>query len=93
MSNLVDFVPFLQYLPSKMHSRAQKLHNDIVEGYGGLLKDVEKRMRNGEGVQECLAKTIVQVREKEKLDDLDVTFLVSAFLIGGVETVSAPLDI
>jgi hypothetical protein len=31
VSNLVDFVPMLQRLPSHMRSRARKLHSDLIE--------------------------------------------------------------
>lgn len=89
MSNLVDFVPVLQYLPSELKSRGKQLHKDLVETYGGFIKGVEKRMTEGEVVENCLAKTMVELREKEELDELDMAILASAFMIGGVETVSS----
>jgi hypothetical protein len=35
-----------------------------------------------------LAKTILEVQDKEQLDHLDTSILASASMIGGVETVS-----
>ncbi|KAH8773615.1 cytochrome P450 [Diaporthe sp. PMI_573] len=34
MSNLVDFVPLLQHLPTRTRSRARKLHEDLLTLYG-----------------------------------------------------------
>ncbi|KAF3401654.1 3-hydroxyphenylacetate 6-hydroxylase [Penicillium rolfsii] len=89
MSNLVDFVPLLQYLPTPMHRRGKKLHKGLVETYGGIIKDTERRMKTGEKVPDCLARTMIEVRHKEQLDDLDMAILASAFMIGGVETTAA----
>ncbi|KAJ5146289.1 Cytochrome P450 E-class group I [Penicillium bovifimosum] len=89
MSNLVDFVPLLQYLPTPMHRRGKKLHRGLVETYGGIIKDTERKMKAGEKVNDCLAKTMIELRHKEQLDDLDMAILASAFMIGGVETTAA----
>ncbi|CAG8891773.1 unnamed protein product [Penicillium egyptiacum] len=89
MSNLIDFVPILQYLPTPLHRRAKKLHKGLVETYGGFIKETEQKMMEGKTVQDCLAKTMVEVRYKEELDDLDMAILASAFMIGGVETTAA----
>jgi len=88
MSNLVDFLPLLQRLPSPMLFRGKKLHNGLVETYGGLIKDVDRKLKKGIPVQDCLAKSMLQIRRDEDLDDLDMAILASAFMIGGVETVS-----
>jgi hypothetical protein len=89
MSNLVDFVPLLQKFDTPLHARGKKLHNDLVSTYGGLIKDVEKKMAWGVTVPDCLAKSMLGVREAEQLDNLDMAILASAFMIGGVETVGA----
>ncbi|CAG7923811.1 unnamed protein product [Penicillium olsonii] len=89
MSNLVDFVPLLQRIPTPMHQRGKKLHKGLVDTYGGFIQDIERRMKSGEQVTDCLAKTMVEVRKKESLDDLDMAILASAFMIGGVETTAA----
>ncbi|ROV91045.1 hypothetical protein VMCG_09608 [Cytospora schulzeri] len=89
MSNLVDFVPLLQYLPTQMRTRGRKLHQDLVDTYGGLINDTEQRMSRGEDVPECLSKTMLKARDEEQLDDLDMAITASAFMIGGVETTAS----
>jgi len=68
--------------------RGKKLHNGLVETYGGLIEDVDRKLKKGIPVQDCLAKSMLQIRRDENLDDLDMAILASAFMIGGVETVS-----
>lgn len=74
-----------------MKTRGQKLHADLVETYGSMILDIEVRMKRGEEIPDCLVKTLLQSREEEELDHLDMAILCSAFMIGGVETVSAKL--
>lgn len=90
MSNLVDFIPLLQRLPCSMWRRGRKLHEDLVDTYGGMIKDIERRMQRGEDVPESLVKNMLQIRETEQLDHLDMAITASAFMIGGVETVGPP---
>ena len=89
MSNLVDFVPLFQHLPTRMRSRARKLHEDLVTSYGGMINEIEERMRRNEKVPDCLAKTMILTKDSEKLDNLDMAILASAFMIGGVETTAS----
>lgn len=53
-----------------------------------MIKDIEARLHAGEDVPDCLAKTMLVNQRSENLDHLDMTILTSAFMIGGVETVS-----
>lgn len=92
VSNLVDFVPILQRLPSNMRRRARTLHSELVNVYGGLIEEVDKKMQAGGDVQDCLVKTMLLRKEKEDLDELDITMLASAFMIGGIETVRRPCN-
>jgi hypothetical protein len=87
VSNLTDFVPILQRLPNYMKTRGTKLHNDLVETYGGMINDIEARMKRGENVPDCLVKTMIESKEVEELDHVDMSILCAAFMIGGVETV------
>ncbi|KAL0957853.1 hypothetical protein HGRIS_000037 [Hohenbuehelia grisea] len=89
VSNLTDFVPLLQRLPNYMITRGKKLHAGLVDTYGGLVLDIEKRINSGEKVPDCLVKSVLQVNEEEKLDHLDMAILCSAFMIGGVETTAS----
>ena len=88
MSNLVDFVPLLQLIPTTMQRRSKKLHKGLVKTYGGLIKDIKRRIDHGAAVKECLAKSMLRDTHEEGLDDLDMSILASAFMIGGVETVT-----
>ena len=87
MSNLVDFAPLLQHFNLPMKTRAQQLHKDLVDTYGCLINDIAKKLAWGVPVEDCLAKAMVESREEEDLDHLDMAILASAFMIGGVETV------
>ncbi|KAI3396191.1 hypothetical protein diail_394 [Diaporthe ilicicola] len=89
MSNLVDFVPLLQYLPSQMRTRGRNLHQSLVDIYGGLIDHIDGRIQSGEEVPESLAKTMLQIRDMEQLDHLDMAITASAFMIGGVETTAS----
>ena len=89
MSNLVDYVPFLRNFPRfTMINRAKKLHEDLRDTVNTLIKNIDKRMQAGEDVADCLATYLLSIRKEEDLDDLDITFICCAFMIGGVESVS-----
>ena len=89
VANLADFVPVLQWLPSPLKSKAKALHHDLVETYGGLINSIDAKIKAGEKVDDCLAKTMLRVRKAEQLDHLDMSILASAFMIGGVETTAS----
>ncbi|XDG05531.1 hypothetical protein ABKA04_005146 [Annulohypoxylon sp. FPYF3050] len=76
-----EFIPML--------IRGKRLHQDLVDTYGGFVKEIESKVKRGEPVNDCLAKTLAEVRDEEELDDLDMAIMASAFLIGGVETTAA----
>ncbi|KAF9729975.1 cytochrome p450 [Paraphaeosphaeria minitans] len=92
ISNVVDFVPILQRLPSNMRRRARTLHSELVNVYGGLIKEIDEKMQAGGDVQDCLVKTMLLRKEKEGLDELDITMLASAFMIGGIETTASVMQ-
>jgi cytochrome P450 len=89
MSNIVDFVPLLQRLPSPLKSKGKALHRDLVQTYGGMINDIKMKMQAGEKVDDCLAKTMLDIQKTEELDHLDMSILASAFMIGGVETTAS----
>ncbi|KAG7085967.1 hypothetical protein E1B28_003492 [Marasmius oreades] len=90
VSNLTDFVPLFQKIPGNyMITRAQQLHKDLVETYGGMILEIEARMNAGEKVPDCLVKHLIEVKEEEQLDHLDMAILCAAFMIGGVETTAS----
>ena len=88
LSNLVDFIEPLQWLPNRTHARAAKLHDDFVEVYGAMVMAVKERMDAGENVPHCLAKVLIEGQQQEKLDWEDVCMLSAAFALGGVHSVS-----
>jgi cytochrome P450 len=71
-----------------MKSRSRRLHQDLVDTYGGMITDIQRRLDSGETVDDCLAKTMLTAKKDENLDHLDMAILASGFMIGGVETVS-----
>lgn len=84
----MDFVPFLRNFPNwTMVNRGKRLHQGLVDTCSGLINDVDRRMKAGEDVPDCMAKYLLSVKEQENLDDLDIIFICCAFMIGGVETV------
>ncbi|KIK59344.1 hypothetical protein GYMLUDRAFT_169823 [Collybiopsis luxurians FD-317 M1] len=89
VSNMTDFVTVLQHLPNSMINRGKKLHQELVETYGGMINDINARMKSGENVPDCLVKNLLQTQEEEELDHLDMAILCSAFMIGGVETTAS----
>jgi len=93
MSNLYDFVPsFMQKLPWSIKRRGEKLHRDMIEVYGGMIQEIDKNMKAGIETTDCLTKTLLSVRDQEGLDDLDISMLVSAFMVGGVETTASVMQ-
>ncbi|KXN91381.1 3-hydroxyphenylacetate 6-hydroxylase [Leucoagaricus sp. SymC.cos] len=89
VSNLTDFVPILQRLPNYMTNRGKQLHADLVETYGGLIQEIEAKMKSDVNVPNCLVKTMLQAKDTEQLDFVDMAILCSAFMIGGVETTAS----
>ncbi|KAL5518465.1 hypothetical protein ACEPAH_147 [Sanghuangporus vaninii] len=89
VSNLVDFITPLQWIATSVRSRGRNLHEGLVDTYGGMIRVIESRISAGEKVPDCLAKTMLELRHSEGLDDLDMVILASAFMIGGVETTAS----
>ncbi|KAF9261476.1 cytochrome P450 [Marasmius fiardii PR-910] len=89
MANMSDFVTILQHVPNYMYERCNALHQDLVSTYGGMVSDMEKKIQRGEDVPECLAKTLIQVKRQESLSDLDIQMLVSAFMLGGLDSTAS----
>ncbi len=73
-----------------MTSRGKKLHEEIVNFNRSFLADIDGRLKRGDDVPDCLAKTLLLTREDEGLDDLDILIMCGTLIIGGVETVSTP---
>ena len=93
VSNFVDFIPMLQKLPTDTWNRGCKLHSGLVDTYGGLIEKIDRNIQAGFEVQNCLVKTMLLEKEKEALNDIDMVLLASAFMIGGVDTVTEPSSV
>ncbi|KAF7352574.1 Cytochrome P450 2F2 [Mycena venus] len=82
-SNAIDFLEPLQWIATRTRSRGRKVHDDLIRFYGGLYSALKARMEGGEIVPDCLAKTLIETEEKEKLDWEDTCMLTGAFILGG----------
>ncbi|KAJ7477180.1 cytochrome P450 [Mycena galericulata] len=87
-SNAIDFIEPLQWIPTKMRSQGRKLHDDLIEVYGAMYLALKERIDAGEMVPDCLAKTLIETREKEKFDWEDTCMLAAVFTLGGVHSTS-----
>jgi hypothetical protein len=87
LSNVVDFIEPLQWIPTTTRSRGRRLHDGIVEVYGAMIMRVKARMDAGEDVPDCLVKTLLLTQEQEKLDWEDLCMLSAVFTLGGVHSV------
>lgn len=86
VSNITDFITPLQYIPTREQARGRRLHDEMVEVYGALLMQVKARVDAGEDVPDCLAKTLLEVRDQENLDWEDMCMLAAVFNLGGVHS-------
>ena len=92
LSNIVDFIKPLQWIPTTTQSRARRLHDDLVEIHGAMIMRFQARMDAGEDVPDCLVKTLLLSQEREKLDWEDMCMLAGAFELGGIHSVSIIYD-
>jgi hypothetical protein len=88
LSNIIDFIEPLQWIPTTRRSRGRRLHDGIVEVYGAMIMRVKARMDAGEDVPDCLVKTLLLYQEREKLDWEDMCMLAVVFNLGGIHSVS-----
>jgi hypothetical protein len=87
LSNIVDFIEPLQWIPTSTRSRGRRVHDGILEVYGAMIMRVKARMDAGEDVSDCLVKTLLLTQEQEKLDWEDLCMLSAVFTLGGVHSV------
>ncbi|EMD62766.1 hypothetical protein COCSADRAFT_27267 [Bipolaris sorokiniana ND90Pr] len=92
MTNLVDFLPsWLQRnVPWETKRRGKELHATLVDIYGRQVKRIQHDIENDVHVENCLVKTMITRRERDQLDDLDMTMLASAFMLDGRNNTSHP---
>jgi hypothetical protein len=88
-ANAFDLFEPLEWISTAKRSRARKLHNDLVDVYGSLIRRFKTLMDSGEEVPDCLVKMLIESLEEEKLDWEDLCMLSAVFTLGGVHSVSA----
>ena len=77
------------WIPTVKRSRARKLHDDLVDIYGSIIRRFKTLMDSGEEVPDCLVKMLIECQEDEKLDWEDLCMLSAVFTLEGVHSVSA----
>ncbi|KAI9450375.1 cytochrome P450 [Russula earlei] len=88
LSNIVDFINLLQWIPSPKQSHTRRLHDEIMNVYGTMIMQVKAQMDTGEDIPDCLVKTLILTHEEEKLDCEDMCMLAAVFTLGGIQSVS-----
>lgn len=79
LSNAIDFIKPLQYLPLSIRTRGRKLRKEFLEVYGAMINQVKTSMEQGEDVKDCLVKKLLEMQEEEKLSWTDLSMLTTAF--------------
>ncbi|KAI9451204.1 cytochrome P450 [Russula earlei] len=91
LSNIVDFIEPLQWIPTPKRSRARRLHDEIMNVYGTMIMQVKARMDAGEDIPDCLVKTLILTQEEEKLDWEDMCMLSVVFTLGGIQSMKSTI--
>ncbi|EKM49741.1 uncharacterized protein PHACADRAFT_265393 [Phanerochaete carnosa HHB-10118-sp] len=93
ISNPVDFVPFLRRFPTLSGvNRAKQLHQSLVNIGGALVDDIDRRIKAGEDVPDCLARHLLKLKEEENLDSQDIVLLCCELMIASVEKTAAVMS-
>ena len=87
LTNAVDFLEPLQWIPTSKRSRARKVHDGLIDVYGSMIRRFKTLMNSGNEVPDCLMKMILESQD-EKLDWEDLCMLAAVFTLGGVHSVS-----
>ena len=87
LTNAVDFLEPLQWIPTSKRTRARKVHDGLIDVYGSMIRRFKTLMNSGNEVPDCLMKMLLESQE-EKLDWEDLCMLAAVFTLGGVHSVS-----
>jgi hypothetical protein len=89
MSNLEDFVPLLQRIPTPKSLKAKRIHHKLATSYQALIDDHKNQISNREMGLDYLAEELTRTKETDDtLDQLDKIMLLAGFMIGGTSTVN-----
>ncbi|KAL1917646.1 uncharacterized protein VTP21DRAFT_4039 [Calcarisporiella thermophila] len=91
---LMDYFPFLRWIPNPVLSRCKRLRDTSIRVWGGLIDELRIKLDSPSPTpnsQECMAAEVLRVAEKEEMDALDVIYTCGAVLSGGLETVGSTL--
>lgn len=91
-SNAVDFIKPLQWIPTRIRSRARQLRKDSMEVYGEMVNMVKSRTDSKEHIPDCLVKSLLQCQDEEQLSWTDICMLTAAFATGGSYSTSATIQ-
>ncbi|KAJ7323006.1 cytochrome P450 [Mycena albidolilacea] len=88
VSNAVDFIKPLQYLPTQTRTRGLNLNSDMNRVYGDLIGEMQRRLDSKEDVPDCLVKMLLETKDEEGLSSEDILMLAIAFAFGGVHSIA-----
>ncbi|KAJ6525470.1 cytochrome P450 [Mycena vulgaris] len=88
VSNAVDFIRPLQYLPTRKRTRGLNLNSDMNRVYGDMIGEIQRRLDSKEDVPDCLVKMLLETKDEEGLSSEDIFMLAIAFAFGGVHSIA-----
>ncbi|KAJ7892450.1 cytochrome P450 [Mycena leptocephala] len=88
VSNAVDFIKPLQYLPTHTRTRGVNLNSDMNHDYGDMIGQMQRRLDLKEDVSDCLVKMLLETKEEEGLSSEDILMLAVAFAFGEVHSIA-----
>ncbi|KAJ6589401.1 cytochrome P450 [Mycena capillaripes] len=88
ISNAVDFIKPLKYLPTRTRSRGVKLNAEMNRVYGEMIQSLQCRLDRAEDVPDCFVRMLLETRHEESLSSEDILMLAVAFAFGGVHSIA-----
>ncbi|KAJ3148532.1 hypothetical protein HDU89_004629 [Geranomyces variabilis] len=89
--NAVDFLPLLKLFPLENVKRARKLKQEFFDCWGGMLKDLEVRIDDGEEIKDCLAKGLIELYKQKEMDWTDIVMFCTGIMLAGIETTAGSI--
>ncbi|KAI0922932.1 hypothetical protein AcW1_002551 [Taiwanofungus camphoratus] len=92
-SHIVDMLPVLDRMPDALapwRSEAQRKHEYEITFYTGLLKEVKKRVDEGENT-ECFAARLWEMANKIDLDEVSMAYVAAAIVEAGTDNTAGTI--